>query len=70
MTDLEKSYRIDERAEKAIIFHGSVEKAIKFLKQELQEFEEAWSKFSCDSLAHGITCNTLLINWLETLIII
>ena len=65
MTELEKKYKVKERAEDAVHEHGSVEKAIKHLKTELKEWEDMWSEYSCECLGHGITCNGLLIDWLE-----
>jgi hypothetical protein len=57
----EENYKISERSEDAIKTHGTIQKAIKFLKNELSEFENLWSKYSSDCLGHGITCNRLLI---------
>lgn len=65
MTDLEKRYIIDVRADIAILEHGSIENAISFLNSELEEYENLWSKYSCECLNHGITCDRLLINWLN-----
>lgn len=65
MTDLEKRYIIDVRADIAILKHGSIENAISFLNSELEEYEKIWSKCSCECLGYGITCNRLLINWLK-----
>lgn len=67
MTPTEINYRIKERAEEAIKEHGSIDKAIIKLKQELHAFEEMWSEFSSDCLGHGITCNRLLIRYLTEL---
>ena len=61
----EKNYRISERADEAIQKHGSIDKAITFLKAELAGWEDAWGMYSSECLGHGITCNRLLINWLE-----
>lgn len=65
MTENEKNYKVEERAENAIKEHGSIEKAIKYLQSELKGFENSWSLNSSDCLGHGITCNNLLISWLE-----
>ena len=61
----EQNYKVAERAENAIKQHGTIEKAIDYLKAELNDFENAWGSFSSDCLGHGITCNRLLISWLE-----
>lgn len=61
MTLQEENYKVEERAAKAVEKHGTVKKAIKHLKAELDECESLWSK----CLGHAITCNTLLISWLE-----
>jgi hypothetical protein len=61
----EKNYLIKERSKKVIEKHGTVKKAIKHLKLELNEYEELWSMYSCDCLGHGITFNRLMISWLE-----
>jgi hypothetical protein len=65
MNRMEKNYKIKQRAENAIKEHGSVEIAIKYLKSELNEYEYLWGMYSSDCLGHGITCNTLLISWLN-----
>jgi hypothetical protein len=65
MNRTEQNYKIAERAEEAIKKHGTIEKAIDYLKSELKSFEDSWSSFSSDCLGHGITCNRLLISWLE-----
>ncbi|MCK9416522.1 hypothetical protein M0Q97_07695 [Candidatus Dojkabacteria bacterium] len=65
MTDLEKKYNIDVRANIVVLEHGSIENAISNLKIELEEYEKLWNKYSCDCLGHGIICNRLLINWLN-----
>ena len=65
MNRTEENYKVAERAEDAIKKHGTIEKAIDYLKSELNEFENSWSSFSSDCLGHGITCNRLLISWLE-----
>lgn len=67
MTRTEKNYKIKERAEENINEHGSINEAIKYLKAELNGFEDSWSMYSSDCLGHGITCNRLLISWLERL---
>jgi len=67
MTTLQTNYKIKERAEEAIKEHGSIDNAIKKLKQELHAFEDAWSKYSSDCLGHGITCNRLLGRYLTEL---
>ena len=61
----EKRYLVKERAENDVKEHGSVQKAIKHLKIELEEMEALWSRFSSDCLGHGITCTRLKISWLE-----
>ena len=65
MTLTEQNYKVAERAENAIKQHGTIEKAIDYLKAELNGFENAWGRFSSECLGHGITCNRLLIYWLE-----
>lgn len=61
----EKRYLVKERAENDVKEHGSVQKAIKHLKIELEEMGALWSRFSSDCLGHGITCTRLKISWLE-----
>ena len=61
----EKNYRIPERADEAVQKHGSIDKALTFLKAELDGWEDAWGMYSSECLGHGITCNRLLVNWLE-----
>ncbi len=65
MNKLEEKYLIKVRAEKDIKKHGSVKKAIKFLKTELDEMNSLWNICSSDCLGHGITCTGLKISWLE-----
>lgn len=65
MNKTEQNYKVVERAENAIKEHGTIEKAITYLKSELKGFEDSWSSFSSDCLGHGIICNRLLISWLE-----
>ena len=65
MTPLEKNYKIKERAEDAVKIHGSIEKAINYLKSELESFNSYFIDYSYECLGHGITCNKLLISWLE-----
>jgi len=65
MTKQEASYLIKERAESDIKEHGSIQKAIQCLKNELEEMNALWSKYSCECLGHGITCTLLKISWLE-----
>lgn len=65
MTEQEKNYKVKERAETNVKEHGSVQKAIQYLKSELEEMESLWSKYSSDCLGHGITCTRLKIRWLE-----
>lgn len=65
MTKYEENYKVKERAENAIKEHGTIEKAITYLRLELNGFEDVWSSYSSDCLGHGITCNRLLISWLE-----
>jgi len=62
---LEENYLVKERAEKDVTQYGSVEKAIKYLKAELEEMESLWGMYSSDCLGHGITCTRLKITWLE-----
>lgn len=61
----EKRYLVKERAENDVKEHGSVQKALKHLKTELEEMEALWSRFSSDCLGHGITCTRLKISWIE-----
>ena len=65
MNKTEQNYKVAERAENAIKEHGTIEKAITYLKSELKGFEDSWSSSSSDCLGHGIICNRLLISWLE-----
>ena len=65
MNRVEQNYKVAERAEDAIKKHGTIEKAITYLKSELKGYEDSWGSFSSDCLGHGITCNRLLISWLE-----
>jgi hypothetical protein len=65
MTKLEENYKVKERAEAQVKEHGSIDKAIRHLKAELNGYEDAWGMYSCDCLGHGITCTGLLIDWLE-----
>lgn len=67
LTDQEKNYKVAERAESDVKEHGSIEKAIAFLKAELASFDALWSKYSSDCLGHGITCTRLKIAYLERL---
>jgi hypothetical protein len=62
---VEKNYKVKERAEAAVVNHGSIEKAIRYLTAELKECEDLWSSYSSDCLGHAITCNRLLIDWLQ-----
>lgn len=61
----EKNYLIKQRAEADVKEHGSVQKAIEYLRAELEEMEGLWGRFSSDCLGHGITCARLKISWLE-----
>jgi hypothetical protein len=65
MTKQEENYLVKERAETDVKEQGSVEKAIQYLKNELEEMEALWDKYSSDCLGHGITCTRLKISWLE-----
>jgi hypothetical protein len=65
ISDLEKRYKIKERAEDVVKQHGSIENSLAYLKSELSDFENMWSKYSSEGLGHGISCNMLLIGWLE-----
>jgi len=65
MNNLEINYKIKKRAELIVKEKGSINNDIKHIKTELSEFESMWSKYSCDCLGHGITCDRLLINYLE-----
>jgi hypothetical protein len=65
MTKLEEKYLVKQRAESDVKEHGSVQKAIQFLKIELEEMEALWGKYSSECLGHGITCTQLKISWLE-----
>jgi len=62
---LEENYKIEERSKIAITKHGSIDKAIRYLQSELNSFNDMWSKYSCECLGHGITCNQLLLTNLE-----
>lgn len=61
----EQNYKVIERAEKAVKKHGTTENAIKYLKAELESFHSLTSEFSYDCVYHGITCNKLIISYLE-----
>ena len=65
MIKQEENFLVKERAENDVKQHGSVQKAIEYLKLELNEFESLWSIYSCDCLGQGITCTQLKISWLE-----
>lgn len=65
MNRTEQNYKVAERAKNSIKEHGTIDKAIIYLKSELKGFEDSWSLYSSDCLGHGITCNRLLISWLE-----
>ena len=65
MTKLEANYKVKERADKEVDKHGTIEKAIRYLKLELNEFDSYWSEYSSDCLSQGTTCTILLISWLE-----
>ena len=65
MTKQEENYLVKERAETDVKEQGSVQKAIQYLKTELEEMEALWGKYSSDCLGHGITCTRLKISWLE-----
>lgn len=65
MTSEEIRYKVKERAENDVKEHGSVEKALTYLRAELKEMDDLWSSYSCDCLGHGITCTALKISWLE-----
>lgn len=65
----EKRYLVKERAENDVKTHGSVKKALKHLKTELEEMESLWSRYSSDCLGHGITCTRLKISWLERVLV-
>ena len=64
MTQQEKRYVVHERSEADVKQHGSVKKAILFLKSELNELEALWGKYSSECLGHGIICTRLKINFL------
>ena len=64
-TKQEENYLVKQRVETDVKKHGSVHKAIQYLKIELEEMELLWSKYSSDCLGHGITCTRLKISWLE-----
>ena len=61
----EQNYKVIERAENAIKKHGTIENAIKYLKAELESFHSLTNEFSYDCVYHGITCNNLIISYLE-----
>lgn len=68
LTNLEQSYLIDTRAIKLVNEHGTIPETIKYLKAELNEFDELWSMYSGDGLGHAITHNRLMINYLEEIL--
>jgi hypothetical protein len=64
MNRTEQNYKIAERAEEAIKKHGTIEKAIDYLKSELKSFEDSWSSFSSDCLGFfdfKKSCNFILL---------
>lgn len=65
MSIVEQSYNIEERAERVIREYGTSEKALSHLKIELECYEDSWSMYSSQCLGHAITCNRLLIRWIE-----
>jgi hypothetical protein len=65
LTEQEEIYLVKQRVEADVKEHGSVQKAIQYLKTELEEMESLWGKYSSDCLGHGITCTRLKISWLE-----
>jgi hypothetical protein len=65
MNKQEERYIVKQRAENDVKEHGSVQKAIQYLKTKLEEMEALWGKYSSDCLGHGITCTRLKISWLE-----
>jgi hypothetical protein len=65
MNKQEERYLVKQRAETDVKEQGSIQKAIQYLKTELEEMEALWGKYSSDCLAHGITCTRLKISWLE-----
>lgn len=64
MTTQEERYLVKERAETDVKTHGSISKAIQYLKSELELFESMWGKYSSDCLGHGFTCTRLKIDYL------
>jgi len=67
MTPQEKNYKVKERVEELLSKYGTIEKTLAYLKAELSGFESSWSSYSSDCLGHGITCNRLMINYIEKL---
>lgn len=65
MNKEEKRYLVKERVKEDVKEHGTIKKAINFLRQELEEMESLWSKYSSDCLGHGISCTRLKIFYLE-----
>ncbi len=65
MNRAEASYMVDVRSEKIVKEKGSIQNAISYLKSELTACNNLWSEYSCDCLGHAITCNRLMIGWLE-----
>lgn len=65
MNKQEENYKVKERTEADVIKYGSVKKALRHLKAELEEMESLWSMYSSDCLGHGITCTRLKISWIE-----
>jgi hypothetical protein len=64
MNRAEANYFVDVRSEKIVKEQGSIEKAIKFLQDELNSYEYLWGEFAYDCLGHAITCNRLMIGYL------
>jgi hypothetical protein len=62
---IEHKYKVKERVNETIDKYGGIDAALIHLKSELEEFENDWNLNSSDCLGHGITCNRLMIFFIE-----
>jgi len=61
----EENYKVQERSIAIVEKHGTVEKALSFLKADMNQMHDLWGMYSSDCLGHGITCTGLMIDFLE-----
>lgn len=64
-TTLEKSYLIEQRIGPLINKHGSIQKAIDYCKNLLNECRDNWNNCSYDCVGHAMTLCELMIPRLE-----